>query len=143
MASASTDTYFLLDTNIVSDLMRHPQGAVAARIAAVGEKHVGISVVVAAELRFGVKKSGSRRLQTRLKALLPVLDVLTLAPPVDAHYGDIRAHLERKGELIGPNDMLIAAHARALGRVMVTANLREFRRVPSLRVENWLQQGTD
>lgn len=141
MAPDASEVRFLLDTNIVSDLMRDPQGSVATHIATVGEKRVSISIVVAAELRFGAKKSGSRRLRTRLEAILSVLDVLPLKSPVDAHYADIRAHLERKGQPIGPNDMLIAAHARALGCVMVTANLREFRRVPRLRVENWLQQG--
>lgn len=138
MAQDASETRFLLDTNIVSDLMRHPQGDVATHIAAVGEHRVCTSIVVAAELRFGAKKSGSKRLGTRLKAILAVMAVVPLEPPTDTHYADIRAHLESKGQTIGPNDMLIAAHARALGCVMVTANLREFQRVPGLRVESWL-----
>lgn len=129
---------FLLDTNIVSDLVRRPQGAIAARIAAEGEACICTSIVVAAELRFGAAKSGSRRLRAQIDAVLAVMDVLPLAPPVDAHYADIRHKLERSGLPIGPNDMLIAAHARAKGCIMVTGNLREFRRVPRLKTVNWL-----
>lgn len=129
---------FLLDTNIVSDLVRHPQGSNAVRIAAVGEQNVCTSIVVAAELRFGAVKSGSRRLLTQVDAILSLMCVLPLDAPVDEHYADIRKRLEHAGNPIGPNDMLIAAHARASGRVLVTANLREFRRVQDLKVENWL-----
>lgn len=136
--SKTTAPRFLLDTNIVSDLVRRPQGAIAARIAAVGEACICTSIVVAAELRFGAAKSESRRLRAQIDAVLAVMDVLPLAPPVDVHYADIRHKLERSGLPIGPNDMLIAAHARATGCIVVTGNLREFRRVPRLKVVNWL-----
>lgn len=132
---------FLLDTNIISELVRRPQGVIAARIAAEGEAHICTSIVVAAELRFGAAKSGSRRLRTQVHAVLAALDVLPLAAPVDAHYADIRHKLEQSGTPIGPNDMLIAAHARASGCIVVTANLREFRRVARLKVVNWLGDG--
>lgn len=132
---------FLLDTNIVSDLVRRPQGQAAQHVAAVGESRVCTSIVVAAELRFGAVKSGSRRLQVQVEKVLSALEVVPLDMPVDQHYANIRAVLERAGQPIGPNDMLIAAHARALGYAVVTANLGEFRRVPGLRVENWLVEG--
>ena len=136
--SRTKEPRFLLDTNIVSDLVRHPQGTVAARIASVGELQVCTSIIVAAELRFGAAKSGSRRMRTQVGAVLSVMSVLPLGASVDVHYVDIRHRLERAGSPIGPNDMLIAAHARSLGCVVVTANLREFQRVQGLKVENWL-----
>jgi tRNA(fMet)-specific endonuclease VapC len=94
-------------------------------------------VIVACEVRFGAAKSGSRRLAKRLDQLLQEITQLPLEPPVARHYADIRAHLERRGTPIGPNDLFIAAHARALDAVLVTDNEREFSRVPRLSVENW------
>lgn len=140
MSTAAKTDRFLLDTNIVSELVRQPQGRVARHVATVGENRVCTSIVVAAELRFGAAKSGSRRLQIQVEAVLSALEVMSLDMPADQHYADIRVALERAGQPIGPNDMLIAAHARALGYTVVTANLREFKRVPALRVENWLEE---
>ena len=130
---------YLLDTNIVSDLVRNPQGKIAARIAAVGETTVATSIVVAAELRFGAVKSGSQRLGVQLEAVLGAMDILPLDVPADASYAALRASLEAAGTPIGGNDMLIAAQALALGLVVVTANEREFERVPGLAVENWMR----
>jgi tRNA(fMet)-specific endonuclease VapC len=132
---------YLLDTNILSDLIRKPQGVIANRIAAAGEAAVYTSIVVAAELRFGAAKSGSRKLAGRVDLILSALDVLPLEPPADRHYAEIRQLLTRQGTPIGPNDLLIAAHARALKLTAVTANTQEFSRVPDLRVENWLDIG--
>jgi tRNA(fMet)-specific endonuclease VapC len=132
---------YLLDTNILSDLIRKPQGVIANRIAAAGEDAVCTSIVVAAELRFGAVKSGSRKLADRVDLILSALDVLPLEPPADRHYAQIRQLLTRQGTPIGPNDLLIAAHARALKLTAVTANTEEFSRVPELRVENWLDIG--
>jgi len=129
---------YLLDTNIVSDLLRRPKGPVTRKIEQVGEDVVCTSVVVSAELRFGAAKKGSRRLQEHLEAILSALPVLPLELPADRHYADLRDHLQRLGTPIGPNDMLIAAHALAQDLTVVTANLAEFSRVPQLRVENWL-----
>ena len=129
---------YLLDTNILSELIRDPRGAVARRIELVGEDRVCTSVVVAAELRFGAEKSGSAKLADRVDLLLSALEVLPLEPPADRHYAKIREHLARRGTPIGPNDLLIAAHALAMGLTVVTANAGEFSRVPGLRVENWL-----
>ncbi|MEW6676410.1 MAG: type II toxin-antitoxin system VapC family toxin [Pseudomonadota bacterium] len=129
---------YLLDTNILSDLVKRPQGAVAAHIARVGEAEVCTSLIVAAELRYGAAKRASPRLSDQLEAILAVLPVLALETPVDNIYGDIRADLERRGALIGPNYLLIAAHALALQATLVTDNTREFIRVKGLKTENWL-----
>ena len=128
----------MLDTDTVSDLVRRPQGAVAARVAAVGERSICTSVVVASELRFGAAKRGSERLSRQLDLILGAMRVEPLEVPVDRHYAAIRHSLEVAGTPIGPNDLLIAAHARALGLVLVTGNVREFSRAPGLGVEDWL-----
>ena len=133
---------FLLDTNIVSDVARFPQGVVADRIAEVGERHVCTSIVVAAELRYGAARRGSERLGERIEAVLSALAVLAFDDPADRYYAELRTHLERRGTPIGPNDMLIAAQALASDLTVISANVGEFRRVPNLRVENWLDATT-
>jgi len=134
----SGGTRYLLDTNIISALARQPNGAVAKKIARRKPGQIATSIVVAGEIRFGLAKSNSPRLIENVSLILDNLEVLPLESPVDAHYADIRYALERIGSPIGPNDLFIAAHARALGRILVTDNLREFTRVPGLKVENWL-----
>jgi tRNA(fMet)-specific endonuclease VapC len=129
---------YLLDTNILSDLIRQPQGAIARRIARMGEACVCTSIIVGCELRYGAVRSGSARLVRQVEAVLGAMDVLPFEPDADRHYATIRHALEGKGMAIGANDLLIAAHARAIEAVCVTANASEFRRVPGLRVENWL-----
>jgi len=131
---------YLLDTNILSDLVRLPRGRVAARIAAVGEAAICTSIVVATELRFGAAKAGSRKLVDRVDMILSSLEVLAFESPADRYYAQIRSDLTRRGTPIGPNDMLIAAHARSLRLTVVTANVREFSGVPGLAVENWLAE---
>jgi tRNA(fMet)-specific endonuclease VapC len=129
---------YMLDTNILSDLIRNPQGKAARRIAKAGENNVCTSIVVAAELRYGCAKSGSPRLRKAVEDLLGEIDVLPFEASADADYGDIRTALEAAGTPIGGNDLLIAAHARALGATVVTANRQEFQRVRCVKVENWL-----
>lgn len=129
---------YLLDTNIVSDLVRNPQGRVTRRIRAVGEPEVATSIIVAAELRYGAEKKGSARLTAQLEAVLGALAVLPFEAPADAAYGMLRARLERAGRPIGGNDLLIAAQCVALGRTLVTDNEREFARIGGLKRENWL-----
>jgi tRNA(fMet)-specific endonuclease VapC len=136
----TTPLRYLLDTNILSDLVRQPQGSVANRIAAAGEETVCTSIIVAAELRFGAEKSDSGKLADRVDLILSAIEILPLDTPVDREYGKLRHYLARKGTLIGPNDMLIAAHALEACLTMVTANIREFSRVPGLKVENWLAE---
>jgi len=135
-------TAYLLDTNIISDLIRNPQGAVFSRIKAIGEDYIVTNVIVAAELRYGAEKKGSPALIERIEALLSRFKVLSLEPGVDEAYGRIRTNLERHGTPIGGNDLLIAAHVQHLSEksnwTLVTANLREFERVDGLMVENWL-----
>ena len=130
---------YLLDTNIISDLVRNPRGSVADRIALVGEDRVCTSIVVAAELHFGAMKLGSERLTAQLEAILSAVEIAPLEEPADRLYGELRARLERQGTPIGPNDMLIAAQALSLDCTLVTANNREFSRVSGLKVENWLE----
>jgi tRNA(fMet)-specific endonuclease VapC len=131
---------YLLDTNIVSELVRDPHGPVTRRIARVGEGSVCTSIIVACELRYGAAKKGSARLTQQLELVLEALPVLSLEPPVDRRYGELRADLERRGTPIGPNDLLIAAQALALGLVVVTDNVHEFKRVKDLEIKNWLER---
>jgi len=130
---------FLLDTNIVSDLVRRPQGRVAQRIHDVGEAQVCTSIIVAAELRYGATKRGSPRLSAQLEAVLDALDVVPFEAPADTAYGKLRARLEQVGRPIGGNDLLIAAQAVVLGYAVVTDNEREFARIDGLPCENWLR----
>jgi len=128
----------MLDTDIVSDLVRNPSGVVADAIARAGESSVCCSAIVAAELRFGAEKKGSGRLRDRVEGVLSALDVIAFDAPADRAYATLRASLEGRGEVIGSNDMLIAAHALAESATLVSGNEREFRRVDGLGVANWL-----
>jgi len=130
---------YLLDTNILSDLIHHPDGLVARRVEQVGQKEIFTSIIVAAELRYGCAKKGSSKLLERVQGLLETIPVLSLDMPTDAQYGLIRAELEAAGQPIGMNDLLIASHALALGLTLVTGNTSEFSRVRGLKVENWLR----
>ena len=132
-------TRYLLDTNALSDVIRNPAGAIAKRLAEVGEDSVCTSIVVAAELRYGAAKRGSERLTRRVEQLLDQMDVLPFDVPADATYGQVRTQLEKAGTPIGGIDLLIASHALSLGYVVVTDNEREFARVEGLQVENWLR----
>ena len=130
---------YLLDTNILAEIARNPAGIAAERIAAVGESAICTSVIVACEVHYGLAKRSSLQLTERMGEVLEAVDILTELPAdIGNHYGSIRAHLESAGATIGPNDLLIAAYARAADLTVVTGNDREFRRVPGLRVENWL-----
>lgn len=129
---------YLLDTKVLSELVRRPHGPIAHKISDVGEDAVCTSVVVSCELRFGAKKSRSAKLAHQVEAIFSAMMVLPLNPPIDAHYADIRFHLETEGQPIGPNDMLIAAQARSLNLSVVTAHWKEFQRVPGLEVVDWL-----
>ena len=130
---------YLLDTNIISDLIRNPAGRVAQQIAEKGESAVCTSIVVACELRFGARKKGSAILTARVEEILAVIEVLALDAGVDRHYAEIRAELEARGTPIGPNDLLIASHALSCGLTVVTANIAEFSRITNLPAENWLK----
>ncbi len=133
-------TGYLLDTNILSDLIHRPQGVVAAAITRVGEANVATSIIAACELRYGAVKENSRILTERVALILSIIKIWPLEAPAAEIYGKIRAALERSGNLIGPNELLIAAHCLSINAILVTDNEREFSRVHELRVENWLRQ---
>src|SRR5580692_3920200 len=130
---------FLLDTNILSNLIRYPQGRIADRIKIVGESNICISIIVAAELRYGATKRASPRLTAQVEAVLGAVETLAVDSPADEIYGAIRTQLELAGTPIGGNDLIIAAQAVALDLTLVSDNEREFARVAGLRVENWLK----
>ncbi len=132
------DLAWMLDTNTLSDLIRTPRGPLVQRLAGLAPQALCTSIVVACELRFGARRKGSPELTRRVEQLLDSLDVLPFDAPADQHYADIRTALERAGTPIGNHDLFIAAHARSRGLTLVTHNLREFTRVPGLRVEDWL-----
>ncbi len=129
---------YMLDTNIVSHVLRHPDGGAAARFRAFSRGELCISVVVALELRFGAEKIGSQRLLNQITAAATLYNIVPLDAGVADTYSVVRVALEKSGTPIGPLDTLIAAHALSLDLPLVTANIREFSRVPGLRVENWL-----
>ena len=131
-------TRYMLDTNIISDLIRNPQGKVAKRISKIGDEALCTSIIVAAELRYGCAKSGSSRLLKAVEDVLAEIEVLPFDVPADAKYGGIRSDLEADGTPSGSNNLLIAAHAYAVDATIVTANATEFKRVRGLKVENWL-----
>ena len=130
---------YLLDTNIVSNLVRNPHGRVADRISAIGESNICTSIIVAAELRYGTTKKASPRLSAQVEAVLGAIDTVPLDSPADEIYGSIRTPFELAGAPIGGNDLLIAAQAIALDHTLVTDNDKEFARIDGLRIENWLR----
>lgn len=127
----------MLDTNVISDLIKDPMGKVARQLETEGESSVCSSIIVASELRYGVAKSGSRELSLRVDAALSAIEILPFDIPADTEYGKLRALLAAKGKPIGPNDLLIAAHALSLGLTLVTDKIREFKRAKGLSVVNW------
>ena len=130
---------FLLDTNVISNLIRFPDGKAAKRVSGLKVGELGTSIIVSAELKFGYIRRSSKRLEQLVEGSLASFEIAPWEAPADLIYGRLRAHLEGKGKPIGQNDMLIAAHALALDAVLVTDNEKEFSRVPNLRVENWLR----
>jgi tRNA(fMet)-specific endonuclease VapC len=130
---------YLFDTNIVSNAIREPAGTIAKRILALPSADRAVSIVVAAELRFGAAKRASAVLTKKVELFLAEITVMPFEAPADRCYAELRARLEKAGTPIGSNDLLIAAHALALGATLVTDNLREFSRIKSLKVENWLR----
>ncbi|MBK3403934.1 type II toxin-antitoxin system VapC family toxin [Methylorubrum populi] len=130
---------YLLDTNILSALVRSPRGPVTEQIRRVGETRVYTSVIVAAELRYGAARKGSERLSRQVETVLGSVPIETWREPFDRIYAELRLGLERAGTPIGANDLLIGAQALADGSVLVTDNTREFERLTDLTIENWLR----
>lgn len=133
-------TRILLDTNVCIAILRGTGGRVVRRMRRYAIDAIGVSTITFAELQFGAAKSSDPRANAIAVAkLLAPLGVLSFDSRAAMEYGELRAALERAGTPIGPLDTLIAAHALAIGARLVTANLREFARVPNLRTENWLE----
>lgn len=129
---------YMLDTNILSHMIRAPEGEIVRRVESVGSTTLCISALVASELRYGAAKRGSERLSSLVENMLERVDIVAYDSAAAVHYAEIRDQLTRGGDLIGPMDILIAAHARSLDLIFVTDNTREFSRVDGLNVENWL-----
>jgi tRNA(fMet)-specific endonuclease VapC len=135
-------TTYLLDTNIISHMMRETAGLASQRFNALARAdntlQLCTSVVVQCELEFGLVRRPNERLQRAYDRIVPLLDVLAVTSEISVHYAALRTQLES----IGPNDALIAAHALAINATLVSADA-EFLRVPGLRVENWLSTQKD
>lgn len=131
----------MLDTNIVSAMLRSPAGQLSQRLEAAGLESLCVSALVASELRFGARKKGSPRLVRLVEDMLVRIDILPYDANASVSYAHTRSRLERLGTPIGLTDLFIAAHALSLELTLVTANVREFSRVEGLKVENWLEAG--
>lgn len=129
---------YLLDTNVCVDYLTGRFPRVVARIQRSSPDDLRLSSVVVAELRYGADHSARRRANhARIDVLIEEIPRLDFDLQAAGAYGRLRAHLEAKGTSIGPNDMLIAAHALSQGLRLVTDNLKEFRRVGGLKAETW------
>ena len=131
---------FMLDTNIISELIRNPEGAVQQVVTRVGTPAAAISSIVASELRFGYLKRGSDRLARLVENMIARVEVISYDDPASTHYPQIHQSLQMSGKPIGPVDLFIAAHARSLDLTLVTDNVREFSRVEGLKLENWIER---
>jgi tRNA(fMet)-specific endonuclease VapC len=127
---------YLPDTNVFSIYFRRRDETLVAKVGA-AFPHLRLSTVVLAELEYGAAKTGLARHRARVDGLAASITIEPLLPEDAARYGRLRSELERRGEIIGPFDALVAAHALRLGATVVTRNLREFARVPGLKCENW------
>lgn len=129
---------YLLDTNVISELIKNPRGVVFSKIKKVGEDTICTSIIVAYESKFGARKKNSQKLIEKVEIILDSIEILPLTHPVEQYYAEIRRDLEQQGQPIGGNDLLIAAHCLSLGLTLVTANIREFSRISNLKIENWI-----
>lgn len=131
---------YLLDTDIVSYAMKKTNRKVLDRLARTAVTDICISSIALTELKFGIAVSPQpERDRDRLNFFLSYAEVLDFPAEAAHGYGQIRAHLKTRGQMIGANDMLIAAHARALSLILVTNNIREYSRIPGLKIENWAE----
>lgn len=129
---------YMLDTDICSYVMKGSEPAVIRHLTSVPVGDVCVSAITQAELMYGVEVSPRKQQDgERLAVLLRHMVVLDFVQSAAPDYAEIRASLKKQGKMIGGNDLLIAAHARSMGLILVTNNVREFRRVPRLKVENW------
>jgi tRNA(fMet)-specific endonuclease VapC len=132
-------TFYLLDTNILTDMARNPFGPCAHQLQNVGSDNVFTSVIAASEIQFGIEKFRAFRLLRQMERILETIEIRPLPIEVISTYSIMRADLEQRGLPVSANDMWIAAHAIAEDAVLVSNNLREFSRIQNLKVENWMQ----
>jgi tRNA(fMet)-specific endonuclease VapC len=131
-------TRYMLDTDTCSYIMKRSSQPVMKRLRALPVTAVCISVITKSELLLGVEVSPRQEQDaTALQAFLPHVEVLEFPDKAATHYAQIRADLKKRGQLIGANDLFIAAHARSLGFKLVSNNVAEFSRVKGLILENW------
>jgi tRNA(fMet)-specific endonuclease VapC len=128
---------YLLDTNIVSFHIRRSSPTLVRRLKRVAASSVALSVVTEMEIRFGLARNPGLRIAPLVETFLQGITILPLDSSVAATYARVRADLETRGMPIGPLDLLIGAHALALGATLVTNDAREFRRIRGLRVVDW------
>ena len=129
---------FCLDTNIWSYLLRQPSAPLVRHLIACQSAELCLTELIRAELLYGaLRSSRADLLKDRIEKLLAPYTRLSFGSSAAEHYAEIRTHLERAGTPISPNDLIIAATVRAAGATLITANLREFSRIPSLRCEDW------
>jgi tRNA(fMet)-specific endonuclease VapC len=133
---------FMLDTNIVSDLVRNPRGRVQHKLRHHGINAVCLSAVAVSEIRFGLIKRGSGDFTNRVENALSRISILNYGEESSVAYASIRHDLQSRGAMIGSTDLFIAAHAKSLDLTLVTNNVREFSRIEGLKVENWLEEET-
>jgi tRNA(fMet)-specific endonuclease VapC len=129
---------YLLDTNILADLIKSPGGRVKQRIARVGEENICTSVIVACELRLGARMKSAALLTERIEQLLQAIQVLPLEEDIDRTYAHVRTMLDKSGRSIGANDVLIGAHALKEGCILVTRGMSGFSSIAGLTVQDWL-----
>ena len=131
---------YMLDTDICIFITRKSEPVLLERIESVPLEQQCISVVTLAELLYGVQVSSRKKAnQQAVDLFARHVEVLDWTPGAAGHYAEIRADLRKKGQQVGANDLLIAAHARSLGAVIVTNNVKDFGRVKGLKLENWMQ----
>ena len=130
---------YLLDTDTCAFILRRSSPVLLERIQLVPLQQQSMSVITLAELLYGVQVSSKRKMNREgVDALVRHVNVLDWTNEAAEHYAEIRADLKKKGQIIGSNDLLIAAHARSLGAIVVTNNVKDFRRVKGLQLENWM-----
>lgn len=131
---------YLLDTNILIYILNNRPANVARKFNKISPKEIGVSIISYGELCFGAEKSNHpKKAHALLEVFFREIPILPLSVEAAVEYAKTRAFLNKKGVVIGPNDLWIAAHALSLNRILVTNNLKEFKRVPHLKVENWIK----
>ena len=130
---------YMLDTDTCAFILRKSSPVLLERIQLVPLQQQSMSVITLAELLYGVQVSSKKKMNREgVDSLVRHVNVLDWTNEAAEHYAEIRADLKKKGQIIGSNDLLIAAHARSLGAIVVTNNVKDFRRVKGLQLENWM-----